>query len=140
MNARIYLMRSVLISAMSAMTIGMPAFNIHGHDHSLNTIRTLTGRVSDSLCGGTHRMIGESDGECTRLCTNIGCEYALVVGNHVYVLKGHEEELDCLKPCYKDGRVSGRPSSGNNAHHAALSNAYYISVMAFLRTCYIDDK
>ena len=33
MNARIYLMRSVLISAMSAMTIGMPAFNIHGHDH-----------------------------------------------------------------------------------------------------------
>jgi hypothetical protein len=57
---------------------------------------TLTGIVSDSLCGNTHSMKGEGDGECTRLCVRIGCQYALAVGKDIYILEGHQAELDKL--------------------------------------------
>jgi hypothetical protein len=56
---------------------------------------TLTGVVSDSLCGSTHKMKSMSGADCARMCAKQS-GYALVVGNDVYVLQGHEAEIGRL--------------------------------------------
>ena len=56
---------------------------------------TLTGTVSDSMCGAKHMMSGD-DAKCTRSCIKGGAQYALVVSDKVYHLKGKPEELDKL--------------------------------------------
>ena len=56
--------------------------------------KTLTGVVSDALCGQTHMMKDKPDAECLRYCVKQGTKYALVVGKTVYTLEGHEAELD----------------------------------------------
>jgi len=56
---------------------------------------TLTGTISDSKCGAKHMMSGD-DPKCTRSCTKGGAQYALVVRDRVYQLKGKPEELDKL--------------------------------------------
>ena len=58
------------------------------------TAVTLTGTVSDSLCGNDHGIKAKGDPECTRMCVKLGAEYALVVGNKLYVLQGHQADLD----------------------------------------------
>lgn len=56
---------------------------------------TLTGVVSDQMCGAKHMMEGGA-AKCTRECVKMGSPYALVVGDKVYTLKGHSSELDAL--------------------------------------------
>ena len=34
--------------------------------------------------------------ECTRMCVKQGMKYALIVGDKVYTLEGHEAEVDKL--------------------------------------------
>ena len=58
--------------------------------------KTLTGTVSDSMCGAHHMEKDKSAAECTRECVKKGTKYALVVGKKVYTLEGHEDELDKL--------------------------------------------
>ena len=58
--------------------------------------KTLTGTVSDSMCGAQHMEKDKSAAECTRECVKKGTKYALVVGKKVYTLDGHEAELDKL--------------------------------------------
>lgn len=60
------------------------------------TGKTLTGVISDSMCGATHMAKDKSRAECTRMCVKQGQQYALVVGKKVYTLEGHEAELDKL--------------------------------------------
>jgi len=70
---------------------------------------TLTGIVSDSMCGAQHMAKDKSSAECTRECVKGGSKYALVVGKKVYTLEGHEAELDKvagMKATVK-GKVSG---------------------------------
>jgi hypothetical protein len=55
---------------------------------------TLTGIVSDTMCGSEHETNTWGDAECTRLCVKMGAEYALGVGKSTYVLQGHQAELD----------------------------------------------
>lgn len=55
---------------------------------------TLTGTVSDAMCGKKHMMKGESAAQCTRDCVKEGSEYALVVGDKVYTLKGDKAAID----------------------------------------------
>jgi len=55
---------------------------------------TLTGIVSDSLCGTDHGIETAADVDCTRTCVELGAQYALVVGRHVYVLQGHQGDLE----------------------------------------------
>ena len=47
--------------------------------------QTLTGQVSDAMCGAKHQM--GSAAECTRGCVKHGSKYALVVGDKVYTLE-----------------------------------------------------
>lgn len=56
----------------------------------------LTGVVSDSMCGASHMAKDKTAAECTRMCVKDGSKYALVVGDKVYTLSGHEAELDKL--------------------------------------------
>src|SRR3954471_8184451 len=55
--------------------------------------KTFTGSVSDAMCGKSHMMPGKSAAECAKECAKDG-DYALVVGDKVYTLKGHKEDLD----------------------------------------------
>lgn len=48
--------------------------------------QTLTGEVSDAMCGAKHEMPGKP-ADCTRACMQHGSKYALVVGDKVYVLE-----------------------------------------------------
>jgi hypothetical protein len=56
--------------------------------------QTLTGAVSDDMCGKKHMSSGKSDADCTRECVKLGSGYALVVGDKVYKLKGAADQLD----------------------------------------------
>ncbi len=56
--------------------------------------KTLTGVVSDAMCGQTHMMKDKPAAECLRYCVKQGTKYALVVGKSVYTLEEHEAELD----------------------------------------------
>ncbi len=58
--------------------------------------QTLSGVVSDSMCGAKHMMEG-SPAECTRACVGKGSKYALVVGDKVYTLDTTDQKtLDQL--------------------------------------------
>ncbi len=48
--------------------------------------QTLTGEVSDAMCGVKHEMPGKP-AECTRACMKHGSKYALVVGDKVYTIE-----------------------------------------------------
>lgn len=48
--------------------------------------QTLTGEVSDTMCGAKHEMPGKA-ADCTRACMQHGSKYALVVGGKVYTLE-----------------------------------------------------
>ncbi len=56
--------------------------------------QTLTGSVTDSMCGKKHMMKNETAAQCTRECAKAGSEYALVVGDKVYTLKGDKTQID----------------------------------------------
>jgi|SRR6202035_6291 len=71
--------------------------------------KTLTGVVSDAMCGRTHMIKGKSDAECLRVCIKQGTRYALVSGNDVYTLVGHEADLDryAAQKVTVKGKVNG---------------------------------
>jgi hypothetical protein len=48
--------------------------------------QTLTGEVSDAMCGAKHQMPGKA-ADCARACVQHGSNYALVVGDKVYTLQ-----------------------------------------------------
>ena len=54
----------------------------------------LTGLVSDAICKGMHFRKALTPFSCTLKCVHDGADYALVVGDTVYVLEGHRAELD----------------------------------------------
>jgi hypothetical protein len=56
--------------------------------------QTLTGTVSDSMCGAEHMMKDAGAAKCTRECVKQGSDYALVSKRTVYTLKGNGSELD----------------------------------------------
>ena len=57
---------------------------------------TMTGEVSDAMCGAKHEMPGNA-AECTRGCVKHGSKYALVVGDKVYTLETSDKaSLDKL--------------------------------------------
>src|SRR5437588_2964771 len=81
--------------------------------------RTLTGIVSDSMCGAKHMAKDKSAAECTRMCVKQGSDYALVAGKKVYVLKGNASDLDK----YAGERVTVKGSVTGNTITAASVNA-----------------
>ena len=68
---------------------------LSGNSQAANEQVTLTGTISDSMCGAKHMMSGD-DPKCVRSCIKGGAQHALVVNNKVYPLKGKPQELDKL--------------------------------------------
>ena len=61
---------------------------------SAQSSQTLTGTVSDAMCGAHHMMQGASAAQCTRECAKQGSDFALVSAGKVYTLKGDKSQLD----------------------------------------------
>ena len=90
-NTVAFLMFStILVAAQMEMPSTSPA-----KGKSAGT-KTLTGVVSDSMCGAKHMAKDKSPAECARMCVKQGMKYALVSVDKVYTLEGHEAELDKL--------------------------------------------
>lgn len=53
--------------------------------------QTLTGVVSDAMCGAKHEEMPTKPAECTRACVKHGANYALVVGDKVYTLQTSDQ-------------------------------------------------
>jgi hypothetical protein len=70
----------------------------------------LTGIVTDTTCGSSHGTGTWGDPECTRICVDMGAGYALAVKKHVYMLQGHQAELDRFagEPVLVKGKVVSR--------------------------------
>jgi hypothetical protein len=70
--------------------------------------QTLTGKVSDAMCGAKHAM-GGGDAECTRACVTKGSKYALVVGTKVYTLDTSDKAAlaDLNKLAGANAKVTG---------------------------------
>lgn len=70
--------------------------------------QTLTGKVSDAMCGAKHAMAG-GDAECTRACVSKGSKYALVVGSKVYTLETSDKAAlaELNKLAGANAKVSG---------------------------------
>jgi hypothetical protein len=85
---------TVLMAAQMQMPASTPGTSKPAEASSAP--KTLTGTVSDAMCGAHHMEKDKSAAECTRECVKKGTKYALVVGKKVYTLEGHEAELDKL--------------------------------------------
>ena len=70
---------------------------------------TFTGTVSDTMCGKKHMMAGATDAKCIDECIKGGADYALVIGDKVYTLKGDKAQLAKLAGAkvVVDGDLSG---------------------------------
>jgi hypothetical protein len=55
--------------------------------------QSLTGVVTDSMCGAAHMAKDKTPAECTQMCVKDGMKYALAAEKKVYTLEGHEAEL-----------------------------------------------
>ena len=79
------------ISVVAAAALFWPVV-VHAQAASVAT--TLTGVISDAMCGATHMAKDKSPADCIRGCVKGGEKYALVVDKKVYTLQGHEADLD----------------------------------------------
>jgi hypothetical protein len=97
-SSRRYLRTVAFTLALSTVIVGI---GLSGRTATINsakmpweTKRILSGIVSDSICGKGHTINGHGDRECTRICVKLGANYALVTGRSLFILKGHQAELD----------------------------------------------
>ena len=72
------------VSRLATLTLGM--LILAGAIPALAADQTMTGKVSDSMCGAKHAMAGDP-ASCTHSCVKQGSKYALVVGDKVYTLE-----------------------------------------------------
>jgi hypothetical protein len=56
--------------------------------------QTVTGTVTDTMCGAHHMMKDATPAQCTRECVKQGSDFALVSKGKVYTLKGDKVQLD----------------------------------------------
>ena len=72
--------------------------------------QTLTGVVTDDMCGKKHMVPGKSDAECIRECIKSGSKYALQVGDKLYTLSGDTKQFDSFagKKVTVSGDVNGK--------------------------------
>jgi hypothetical protein len=59
-----------------------------------NLTGTFNGTISDTMCGANHMEKDKTAAQCTRECVQAGSDYALVVGEKVYTLKGDAATFD----------------------------------------------
>jgi hypothetical protein len=90
-------MKIAIGNKMTALLLAVFAFGFGSSvakAQNAGTSTTLTGVVSDAMCGAKHSMTNMSAAECTRMCAKGGQGYVLVVGDKTYALKGHSDDLN----------------------------------------------
>jgi hypothetical protein len=94
---------------LTAAQMQMPASTDGTNKPAARAPQTLTGTISDSMCGAHHMAKDKGAAECTRECVSKGMNYALIVGQKVYTLNGHEADLGKLagKRATVKGSVTG---------------------------------
>ncbi|MBZ5696551.1 MAG: hypothetical protein LAN36_14475 [Acidobacteriia bacterium] len=85
-------LRKTIVALAVAVVFGSVAIHTKAQDTGADT--TLTGIVSDAMCGAKHSMTKMSTADCVRMCVKGGQGFALVVGDKVYNLRGDSAELD----------------------------------------------
>jgi len=95
---RVYIRIFVSALALSAVIMGI---GFTGRSATINREKLpwerrviLSGIVRDSMCGAGNTINGHGDRECTRICVKLGANYALMANKSLFILKGHESELD----------------------------------------------
>ena len=95
-------MQIKLITPIAALALGAASL-------FAQATQTLTGTVSDAMCGAHHMMKGATAAQCTRECVKQGSDFALVSGGKVYTLKGDKTQFDKFagENVVVKGKVSG---------------------------------
>jgi hypothetical protein len=85
----------VLPSLLTILTGALLAGFMHARAQQADIKKqvNLKGLITDTMCGAKHMMTGD-DAKCVRTCVKGSSHYELLVGDEVYSLLGHEEELD----------------------------------------------
>jgi hypothetical protein len=91
---------------ISALFLSVALFTVAA---SAQSNQTLTGTVSDAMCGAHHMMQGKTPAQCTRECVKQGSDFALVSDGKVYTLKGNKTQFDKFagEDVIVKGNVSG---------------------------------
>lgn len=76
---------------------------------AMGQAQQFRGTISDSMCGKQHMMKNLPAAECTRECVKSGSDFALVVGDKLYTLKGDKAKFDKFAgaPVVLDGDLKG---------------------------------
>ena len=95
-------MQIKLIAPVAALALGAASL-------FAQTAQTITGTVSDAMCGAHHMMKDATSAQCTRECVKQGSDFALVSGGKVYTLKGDKTQFDKFagENVVVKGKVSG---------------------------------
>jgi hypothetical protein len=95
-------MQIKLIAPVAALALGMASL-------LAQAAQTITGTVSDTMCGAHHMMKDATAAQCTRECVKQGSDFALVSGGKVYTLKGDKAKFDKFagENVVVKGKVSG---------------------------------
>ncbi len=95
-------MQIKLIAPVAALALGAASL-------FAQAAQTITGTVSDAMCGAHHMMKGATAAQCTRECVKQGSDFALVSGSKVYTLKGDKAQFDKFagENVVVKGKVSG---------------------------------
>jgi hypothetical protein len=95
-------MQIKLIAPVSALALGAASI-------LTQAAQTITGTVSDAMCGAHHMMKEATAAQCTRECVKQGSDFALVSGGKVYTLKGDKGKFDKFagENVVVKGKVSG---------------------------------
>jgi hypothetical protein len=81
---------------MKQLLIGVMAVLLTAHG-AFAASRTLTGTISDSRCGASHKMMAGqhggkgTDAECREACVKAGGKYVFVSGGKVYTIANQDE-------------------------------------------------
>ncbi len=78
--------------------------------------QTITGTVTDAMCGAHHMMQGKTPAQCTRECVKQGSDFALASGDKVYILKGDKSQFDKFagQNVTIQGKVDGKTITVNS--------------------------
>jgi hypothetical protein len=98
-----------LIASVAALALG--AASLFAQEP-----QTITGTVSDAMCGAHHVMKGATAAQCTRACVKKGSDFALVSDGKVYILKGDKTQFDKFagENVVVKGKVSGTTISADS--------------------------
>lgn len=100
MNRKTAITSAIVVLTFSTILVAaqmqMPEKSANKAGDTSAAPKTLTGIVSDSMCGAHHMAKDKSPAECARMCVKQGMKYALLVGDKVYTLEGHQAEVDKL--------------------------------------------